>query len=69
MDADGSDRFFKQPEEDKAKIDRSMSKYFNGWRGARKTNISPTESVDVNESVSTNPNLTQFKLDITNLES
>lgn len=28
-----------------------MSQYFNGWKGARKTNISPTESIDVNESM------------------
>ena len=33
------------------KIHRSKSKYFNGWKGARQTNISPSESIDVNESV------------------
>ncbi|KAI9731816.1 MAG: hypothetical protein M1818_007681 [Claussenomyces sp. TS43310] len=43
--------FFKQSEEDKAKIHRSKSKYFNGWRGARQTNISPGESIDINESM------------------
>ncbi|OBT88536.1 hypothetical protein VE02_03451 [Pseudogymnoascus sp. 03VT05] len=42
--------FFKQPEEDKDKVNRSKSKYYNGWRGARKTNISPSESIDVHES-------------------
>lgn len=43
--------FFKQPVEKKKLIDRSQSKYFNGWRGARLTNISPGESFDVNESM------------------
>jgi hypothetical protein len=45
------DRFFKQPESEKMKIHRSKSKYFNGWKGAGQTNISPSESIDINESV------------------
>lgn len=43
-------RFFKQSEEDKEIVTRAKSKYYNGWRGARKTNISPSESIDVHES-------------------
>ena len=43
--------FFKQSSEDKMKISQSFSKYFNGYRGPRSTNISPGESVDVKETV------------------
>ncbi|KFY33571.1 hypothetical protein V494_07532 [Pseudogymnoascus sp. VKM F-4513 (FW-928)] len=42
--------FFKQSEEDKGIVAREKSKYYNGWRGSRKTNISPSESIDVHES-------------------
>lgn len=44
--------FFKQSEEDKMKVSTKQSKYFNGYKGPRSTNISPGESVDVKESVS-----------------
>lgn len=43
--------FFKQSPEDKAKVSREKSKYFNGWRGAGQTNIDPAASPDVNESL------------------
>jgi hypothetical protein len=33
------------------KITSAKSKYFNGYKGPRQTNISPSESVDVKESV------------------
>lgn len=45
-------RFFKQSTEDKMKVSQEFSKYFNGYKGPRSTNISPSESVDVKESVS-----------------
>lgn len=44
-------RFFKQSTEDKMKVSQEFSKYFNGYKGPRSTNISPSESVDVKESV------------------
>jgi hypothetical protein len=46
-----SGSFFKQSSENKLKVSREYSKYFNGYKGPRSTNISPSESVDVNESV------------------
>jgi hypothetical protein len=55
MRAKRGTRFFKQPEFEKMKIHRSKSKYYNGWKGARQTNISPSESIDINESVRQNP--------------
>jgi len=33
------------------KIDQQMSKYFNGYKGPRSTNISPSESFDVKETM------------------
>ncbi|KFX86943.1 hypothetical protein V490_08672 [Pseudogymnoascus sp. VKM F-3557] len=42
--------FFKQSVEDRGIVDRAKSKYYNGWRGSGKTNISPSESIDVHES-------------------
>ena len=45
------DSFFTQSSEDKMKVSQSYSKYFNGYKGPRTTNISPGESVDVKESV------------------
>lgn len=33
------------------KVSQSFSKYFNGYKGPRTSNISPGESVDVKESV------------------
>jgi isopenicillin N synthase-like dioxygenase len=44
-------RFFTQSEEDKMKVSQSFSRYFNGYKGPRTTNISPGESVDVKETV------------------
>ena len=44
-------RFFRQPMEEKMKISQEKSKYFNGYKWPRSTNISPGESVDVKESV------------------
>ncbi|KAK6597288.1 2OG-Fe(II)oxygenase superfamily protein, partial [Botrytis cinerea] len=43
--------FFRQPYEEKAKIDKSHSRYFNGYMGLKSSNISPGESVDVKESI------------------
>jgi isopenicillin N synthase-like dioxygenase len=43
--------FFRQPMEDKMKISQEYSKYFNGYKWPRSTNISPGESIDVKESV------------------
>lgn len=43
--------FFKQPADKKELVTREKSQYFNGWRGAGQTNISPGESVDINESL------------------
>lgn len=43
--------FFKQSTEDKMKVSQEFSKYFNGYKGPRSTNISPSESVDVKESL------------------
>ncbi|KAE8450170.1 hypothetical protein EG329_006951 [Mollisiaceae sp. DMI_Dod_QoI] len=43
--------FFKQSTEEKMKISQEFSKYFNGYKGPRQTNISPGESVDVKESM------------------
>ena len=34
------------------KVSQDFSKYFNGYKGLRSTNISPSESEDVKESVS-----------------
>lgn len=33
------------------KVSQDFSKYFNGYKGQGTTNISPSESVDVKESV------------------
>jgi isopenicillin N synthase-like dioxygenase len=44
-------RFFSQSAEDKMKVSQSFSKYFNGYKGPRTTNISPGESLDVRESL------------------
>ncbi|PMD43005.1 Clavaminate synthase-like protein [Hyaloscypha variabilis F] len=43
--------FFTQSSEDKMKVSQSFSRYFNGYKGPRTTNISPGESVDVKESL------------------
>ncbi|KAH7310083.1 hypothetical protein BKA65DRAFT_575896 [Rhexocercosporidium sp. MPI-PUGE-AT-0058] len=43
--------FFKQTLEQKMRVSKSKSKYFNGYNGPRSTNISPGESVDVKESL------------------
>jgi isopenicillin N synthase-like dioxygenase len=48
--ADGH-RFFRQPMKEKMKISQEKSRYFNGYKWPRSTNISPGESVDVKESV------------------
>ncbi|MAD83042.1 MAG: hypothetical protein CL912_08760 [Deltaproteobacteria bacterium] len=45
------DSFFKQSTEQKMRVSKSKSKYFNGYNGPRSTNISPGESVDIKESV------------------
>ncbi|KAB8291650.1 hypothetical protein EYC80_006450 [Monilinia laxa] len=39
------------PSSEKAKIDKSHSRYFNGYMGLKSSNISPGESVDVKESI------------------
>lgn len=33
------------------RISHNMSKYFNGYKQPRSSNISPSESVDIKESV------------------
>jgi hypothetical protein len=38
--------------EQKMKISQEKSKYFNGYKWPRSTNISPGEGIDVKESVS-----------------
>jgi hypothetical protein len=38
--------------EQKMKISQQKSKYYNGYKWPRSTNISPGESVDVKETVS-----------------
>ncbi|KAH7377978.1 hypothetical protein BKA64DRAFT_247204 [Cadophora sp. MPI-SDFR-AT-0126] len=43
--------FFKQSTEQKMRVSKSKSKYFNGYNGPRSTNISPGESVDIKESL------------------
>ncbi|KAG4430392.1 hypothetical protein IFR05_014131 [Cadophora sp. M221] len=43
--------FFKQSSEQKMRVSKDKSKYFNGYNGPRSTNISPGESVDVKESL------------------
>ncbi|TVY64183.1 1-aminocyclopropane-1-carboxylate oxidase [Lachnellula suecica] len=43
--------FFKQDEEAKMKISSAQSKYFNGYKGPRLTNISPSEGIDVKETM------------------
>lgn len=48
-------RFFTQPMEDKLKITQEKSKYYNGYKGPKQTNISPGEGIDVKESVSCLP--------------
>ncbi|KAK8101193.1 Clavaminate synthase-like protein [Apiospora kogelbergensis] len=46
-------RFMRQPAEQKDLISsRNCSKHFNGYTGSAKTNISPTESIDIRESFS-----------------
>lgn len=45
-------RFFRQPPELKELISQDKSKYFNGWRGFKKTNISVGDGIDVKESMS-----------------
>jgi hypothetical protein len=44
-------RFFRQSTEDKLKVNQQFSKNFNGYKGARQTNISHGEGLDVKESV------------------
>ncbi|RDW89142.1 2OG-Fe(II) oxygenase superfamily protein [Coleophoma cylindrospora] len=44
--------FFKQDMDKKMLITQDQSKYFNGYKGPRSTNVSPGESVDVKESMS-----------------
>jgi len=44
-------RFFKQSYEDKMKISSAQSKYFNGYKGSKQTNISPSEGIDIKETV------------------
>ncbi|TIA00572.1 Clavaminate synthase-like protein [Aureobasidium pullulans] len=44
--------FFKQNTEAKEQVSQDKSKYYNGWKAPRSTNISRTESVDVKESFS-----------------
>jgi hypothetical protein len=44
--------FFHQPAELKEWISQDKSKFFNGWRGPRKTAISVGDGVDVKESMS-----------------
>lgn len=43
--------FFKQSSDQKMRVAKLKSKYFNGYNGPRSTNISPGESVDIKESV------------------
>ncbi|KAL2067770.1 hypothetical protein VTL71DRAFT_15866 [Oculimacula yallundae] len=43
--------FFRQSEDQKLKVSKSKSKYFNGYTGSNNTNISPGESVDMRESL------------------
>ncbi|KAF8865729.1 Clavaminate synthase-like protein [Acephala macrosclerotiorum] len=43
--------FFKQSTEDKMKISQDLSKYYNGYKGPKQTNISPGEGIDVKESM------------------
>lgn len=43
--------FFKQPTEQKEKVAQAKSKYYNGWRAPRSTNVSHSESFDVKESL------------------
>ncbi|RYP25881.1 hypothetical protein DL768_011645 [Monosporascus sp. mg162] len=46
-------KFMRQPQEQKDLLDsRKHSKYYNGYHGHRKTQISPSESVDVREAFS-----------------
>ncbi|CAL3966101.1 unnamed protein product [Diplocarpon coronariae] len=42
--------FFKQSPDQKMRVSKERSKYFNGYVGPKSTNISPGESVDVKES-------------------
>lgn len=44
--------FFRQPPELKELISQDKSKYFNGWRGFKKTSVSDDEGIDVKESMS-----------------
>jgi hypothetical protein len=44
-------RFFRQSTEDKLRVSQQFSKNFNGYKGARQTNISHGEGLDVKESV------------------
>lgn len=43
--------FFRQDMDKKMMITQEKSKYFNGYKGPRSTNVSPGESVDVKESM------------------
>lgn len=43
--------FFEQPTEQKEKVAQQKSKYYNGWRAPRSTNVSHSESIDVKESL------------------
>ncbi|RYO97313.1 hypothetical protein DL764_007336 [Monosporascus ibericus] len=46
-------KFMRQPQEQKDLLDsRKHSKYYNGYHGNKKTQISPSESVDVREAFS-----------------
>ncbi|TVY85758.1 putative iron/ascorbate oxidoreductase, partial [Lachnellula willkommii] len=42
---------FRQTTDAKMKITSAQSRYFNGYKGPRQTNISPSESVDVKETL------------------
>jgi isopenicillin N synthase-like dioxygenase len=44
-------KFFRQPYEAKKKIEKSNSKYFNGYMESKSSRISPGESIDVKETV------------------
>ena len=45
------DSFFKQPIDKKMMISQERSKHYSGYKWPRSTNISPSESIDVKESV------------------
>ncbi|CZS92900.1 probable isopenicillin N synthetase [Rhynchosporium agropyri] len=43
--------FFRQSPDQKMKVSKDKSKYFNGYIGSKRTNISPGESVDMRETL------------------